>query len=380
MAEPFTHAKENLNPAAYHSPSKPSSYAFDTTPMLASRQCSALDCIMGAVPTPKTISTVSFIAPAEVYAEKPVATNSQMKTEVKAILEQLDAMKSKLTTEAIIKETLQTDLARSKDTCAVLLRDKAELERRVEALKAEKAELSDEGSKSKYSAAKLKTAIQDLEQTKDNLDASLEKIKLDYSNQYSEYSLLQSRYESLKTDHKRLKGEAKQYSDTLHELESMAEQANRVQTDELAKLEKARLCLEKENGVMKETLERNREAHVRETELLRRRHEEDMKLQLNEFTYKHKEALIELEFEKKKIQSEKETADKLLATAQAEREEAEKAGLFLATQSSHLAAEKDDILTATSAQRAESARFSLLMCALCFAVGVLSVFFGSRVF
>jgi chromosome segregation ATPase len=289
-------------------------------------------------------------------------------------------MKAKLTTEAIIKETLQADLARSKDSCTALLRDKAELERRVEALKAEKAELSEEGNKSTYSAAELKAAIQDLEQTKDNLDASLQQVKLDYSNQYSEYSLLQNRYESLKSDNKRLKAEVKQYSETLHELESKAAQTTGVQTEQLAQLEKARQCLEMENGLLKETMESKREAYAKETEHLKRSYEEDMKLLLNEFTYKSKEAQIELEFEKKKIQSEKEIAETLLATAQAEREEAEKAGLFLATQSSLLAAEKDDILTATSSQRAESARFSLLMCALCFAVGVVSCFFGSRVY
>jgi hypothetical protein len=113
-------------------------------------------------------------------------------------------------------------------------------------------------------------------------------------------------------------------------------------------------------------------------QLIRRRYEEDLKLQMEEWAYRQKQAAIDFECQRKQALSEKLFADQLLLSAQAAKEEIATAGRFLATQATCLAEEKDRVLDTTAAERIQQSRLSLLAFFACFIGGVLCCYLGSR--
>jgi chromosome segregation ATPase len=367
--------KENLTPASVLTPSKAFSYDLNSVLVDRSRQTYALDCTLGLSPTSKC-SSASIFTELEASPSEEVAslTNSMIRTEVNAILAQLGLMKQQLTTEALIKDALQADLAKSKALYSALSNEKAELEQRLEGLNSKTLH----ATAGRTDCTDTEQEVASLEQTRDNLKASLLKIKEDYACQVSELSVLQNRYDNLLDENKRLKAEAKQLTEILANAEDNAEEVEGSQTAELAKLSSLNSSLVKENEDFKESLEDKTEAYAREVQVMRRRYEEDLKLQMEEWTYRQQQAAIDFEYQKKKALSEKLLANQLLCSAQAAKEETATAGSFLATQAARLAEEKERVLDTTAAERTQRSRLSLLAFFACFIGGVLCCYLGAR--
>lgn len=288
-----------------------------------------------------------------------------------AIGRQLESLRCELDKEVMSKEFLQDELTTAKEELENLVEEKALSDRQHEALSAEILSMTN-SDKSKHFDIELNQAIRELEQTKLDLTAALSRIQEENTRQFGELQLLSIKEQNL-IDHNRLLiAEAKVTSQAQKDLETKTYRERESHNTEAALLTSARLILLKENRRLKDSLILASEDFTQRIKTLNHKHSEDLQEQALYFQQIQNQVEAKVALDRKEVQNERAIAEKILSAALAEKDEALLAGQFLADQSSRLALEKEMFLSATVSLGPRRARMSLICCALCFMVGLIS--------
>jgi chromosome segregation ATPase len=284
------------------------------------------------------------------------------------LMKELEDLRGSVSAEELAKDLLTTELAKSKEALTRLTAEQRVLREQIDARQTEVLQAAEEARKSQ----RLTALQEDLQLQLSALSSALQRLKHDYTGQYSSHQKLLTQYDKLHMENTRLRAEITRHSDALMELELKETAAHKAFMKQKCKLDRQRLSLVRDNAVFRDTLEGKSQTYLAEVSLMKQRYEEAIKNSQALLCFNSKEAEVEAQFELKKIWLDRQAAEDSIAMARAEKDELEGAMRFLAHQSTQLAHEADLVRTESAVQSTHHTQTSLAFCGVCFLLGILA--------